>query len=628
MIAALLLTLVQNGDPALGPWRCVLESPGGELPFGLELVAADREISALLVNGAEKIPVTAVERDGPALTIRIDHYDSRITARVAGDGRKLTGTWRKRSGPDTWAELPFRATAGAAPRFAGGTTEPRGALGGRWSVRFASDDDPAVAIFDEEPAGIVRGTFLTTTGDYRYLAGSFHGDTLQLSCFDGAHAFLFRARLEDGNLAGDFWSRDTWHDTWTARRDPKAELPDAFQQTVWNERASLASLVFPDVEGNPRALTEAAFAGRAVLLQVFGTWCPNCYDETEYLVELHERYAERGLSIVGLAFELTGDFERDAGQVKKYVERHGIPYPILIAGTSNKADATQAFAALDRVRSYPTTIFLHGDGRVDSVHTGFTGPATGPAYDHLREEFERRIERLLAETPPANGPTAAFLLEGDWYDHDAFAGGDYRFTEAGDGLQALHRTFGSGFPVLSEEVLSVRIFGDAVWIGDECWRADTDAGVLTHTRNFGARLAPEASPTPLLGQRDMREEADWLRGLTDKDALIRRESAVALAFDRRPTGGSRLREVVPLLRDSDVEVRIAAAWATGEVREPDAKAALLENLAHPNAALRRAAAKAISGLAQDDASLLEYLRPLADDPDPLVRREVALATFR
>ncbi len=628
MIAALLLTLAPASDLEAGPWRCVLESPGGELPFGLELSETEQGLAGVLVNGPERIPVTAVEHDGPSVTIRIDHYDSRITARVFDGGRGLEGNWRKRSGPATWSELPFRATAGSTRRFAGDTTDPAGSIGGRWSAKFASDDDRAVAIFEEHQDGIVTGTFLTTTGDYRYLAGSFHGNTLQLSCFDGAHAFLFRATLDGGALKGDFWSRDTWHDTWTARRDPDAELPNAFEQTVWNERASLADLVFPDVEGNPRALTEAAFMGRGVLLQVFGTWCPNCYDETEYLVELHERYADRGLSIVGLAFEMTGDFERDAAQVKKYVERHEIPYPILIAGTSKKSDATKAFGALDRVRSYPTTIFLRGDGTVHSVHTGFTGPATGPAYDHLRQQFEWRIEDLLAATPPTWGEAGFHLLRGDWHDYAGFAGGDYRFFPEGDRLRALHRVFGSGRPVVSGEVLPVRIVDDAVWIGDECFRFDEAAGVLTYPRDFGVRLAPRESPTPMLASRGMRGEEEWLEALASDEALVRREAIVAIAMKRRPVPESRFREVVPLLRDPDVEVRVAAAWAAGAVREADATEALVEHLGHPNAALRRESVKALHALSLADESLLGPLRPLGRDPDPLVRRAVERALAR
>ena len=202
----------------------------------------------------------------------------------------------------------------------------------------------------------------------------------------------------DRTLKGDFWSRDSWHDTWTARRDPDAELPDAYLQTTWNKKVDLAALKFPDLKGKMRSLADPAFAGKARIIEVFGTWCPNCNDAVQYLAALHDKYKNRGLSIVGLAFEHTGDFERDARQVRRFAEHHGATYPMLVAGLSDKELASKAFPLMDRVRSYPTTIFLHADGRVRAVHTGYTGPATGSAYQELRAKFESLIEELLAES--------------------------------------------------------------------------------------------------------------------------------------------------------------------------------------------------------------------------------------
>ena len=113
---------------------------------------------------------------------------------------------------------------------------------------------------------------------------------------------------------------------------------------------------------------------------------------------LREKYGSRGLVILGLAFEISGDFERDAAQIRKYIARYDVDYPILIAGLSDKAKASAAFGAVDRIRSFPTTIFVSGDGRVRAVYSGFDGPATGPANDRLRAEWESIIEELLAQS--------------------------------------------------------------------------------------------------------------------------------------------------------------------------------------------------------------------------------------
>jgi thiol-disulfide isomerase/thioredoxin len=151
---------------------------------------------------------------------------------------------------------------------------------------------------------------------------------LELATFDGAHAFLFRAGLQpDGSLAGVFWSGSDWTERWTAVRDAEARLPDAFAQTTWTGAVGLGDLVFPDLEGAPRSLDDPAFAGRARIVQVFGSWCPNCHDASRELVRLHRKYGPRGLSIVGLAFEVTGDPKTDAAQVAAYADRHGVSWP-------------------------------------------------------------------------------------------------------------------------------------------------------------------------------------------------------------------------------------------------------------------------------------------------------------
>jgi hypothetical protein len=70
-------------------------------------------------------------------------------------------------------------------------------------------------------------------------------------------------------------------------------------------------------------------------------------------------------------------------------------FPVLVAGLSDKAEATRSIPILDRVRSFPTTIFVGADGNIRAVHTGYSGPATGEAHARLLREFDEQIEALL-----------------------------------------------------------------------------------------------------------------------------------------------------------------------------------------------------------------------------------------
>ncbi len=225
---------------ATGFYRLNLASPGGPLPFDVEVKRdADGELAGFLHNGtAERIPVPQCRIEDGRLVLEILHYDSTLTwpvERERGDGREEPiGTWRKRRGPEEWTEMkayvdgptPERSPEPEFPLVADFTPPASAAdFAGRWRIDFESSEDPAVGIFEAGAPNEVHGTILTSTGDYRYLTGNAFGQSMRLSCFDGAHAFLFTARLsEDGSkIEGTFWSRDTWEESWTAVRDEAAK---------------------------------------------------------------------------------------------------------------------------------------------------------------------------------------------------------------------------------------------------------------------------------------------------------------------------------------------------------------------------------------------------------------------
>ena len=381
-------------------WRGWLDSPGGDLPFNFEVrvPASGGSPSVVIINHPERIAVPEARWDGRQLTLEIGYYQSVLRARLNDSGDRFDGAWTKQLSKGRQRRMPFHATRGAW-RFSLPKNQGPAAVsfGGRWSVQFEKGKQGAVGIFEDVGARGLRGTFLTTLGDYRFLDGVRHGRSMKLSCFDGAHAFLFTATLsEAGELRGDFWSSDSWHETFEGRRDPGASLPDAWKLTS-ADASRLGGLRFPDLRGRLCGLDDKSVRGTARVIVVFGSWCPNCRDETAYLVELHRRYAKQGLKILGLAFEHSGDPEKDRQQLRRYASQHGVRYPILVAGLSDKAKASQALPLLDRVRSYPTTLFLDKQGEVRAVHTGFSGPATGEAHKKLRARFESLIEAMLKD---------------------------------------------------------------------------------------------------------------------------------------------------------------------------------------------------------------------------------------
>ena len=242
------------------------------------------------------------------------------------------------------------------------------------------------------------GTIQTTTGDYRFLAGQMnhwgpHGvhDAFHLSVFDGAHAFLIDGRTDESGsrMTGDFYSGYWFHDTFTARRlaDGEAyELPDPFSEVA---------LTSGDGRLHIPALDSPRYHGKPVIVQIFGTWRPNCHDETPALVDLYTRHHDAGLEVLGLAYEVTGDDARSRRQVERFKDRYGVPWEIVIAGTSDKDQASATLPDLSRVKSFPTTIWIGRDGRVRAIHSGFSGPATGDAHTDLLAEFDRLTRQIV-----------------------------------------------------------------------------------------------------------------------------------------------------------------------------------------------------------------------------------------
>ncbi|GJM19617.1 MAG: hypothetical protein DHS20C14_18300 [Phycisphaeraceae bacterium] len=412
-----------------GHYLLSLESGSGAAPrietsFELttEGAAPNLRSHAVIHNGPERIEVPVVERTRRSVTLGFPHYDSELTlrsVRPADERAVAEGAWRINRGASGVAELPARAVPVG---WVTGTRRPaivadrdaEQTVSGRWAIEFERSG-PAVGVFEIDRYGAATGTVLTPTGDYRYLAGRYEPTLrewgprdpirdddivgkLELSTFDGAHAFaIVGDRRRDGRLAGVFISGSWWAEGWSARKDSTAALPDAFAETIASDPGALGGLIFRDTAGAERAVVDVLNeqGGTVRLVELFGTWCPNCADAADELVELRARYADRGLTVLGVAFEATPDFDRSARQVGVYQDRHGADWPVLIGGTRDKAEATRVFRVLDKVRSYPTILFLNERNEVVAVHTGFSGPATGEAYRSQRARFEEIIEGIL-----------------------------------------------------------------------------------------------------------------------------------------------------------------------------------------------------------------------------------------
>ncbi len=367
-----------------GMWRGVLTVSNQELPF-LMLVDPPQngKIVAYLINGEEKILLNDITITGDSVTIPLHIFDADLKAHLNDGQDGLTGKWTRYGLAEPYT-VPFSAKLGANYRFSEKPAAPQQNYTGKWDVIFKYDDgtsEQAIGVFEQQ-GNQLKGTFLSTTGDYRYLAGEVNQEELRLSTFDGSHAYLFKAKPAATNqIQGDYWSGKSGHATWTGTRNEKAVLPAADTLTYLKPGYSKINFSFPDLNGRKVSLTDEKYRNKVVVVQLLGSWCPNCMDETKFLAPFYEKNKSRGIEVIGLAYEQSPEFNKAKVRVEKMRDRLQVGYDLLIAGTRDKESAAKTLPMLNQLLAFPTTIFIDKKGDVRKIHTGFSGPGTGKYYD-------------------------------------------------------------------------------------------------------------------------------------------------------------------------------------------------------------------------------------------------------
>ena len=385
----------ETNELKLGIWRAELQvTPDDALPFIFEVTSPQ---SLKIFNAEEVILVNDITYSNDTIVFKTPVFEGYIEAKI--NNGNLKGNFIKESLDRV---VPFSAEFGKHERFISETNTINQNVSGNWEVVFSPDaeEDRYVAkgIF-EQNGDKVTGTFRTTTGDYRYLEGIMDGNTMKLSTFDGAHAFLFTAQVKDDTMNGMFYSGNHWSEPFTAKRNDNFELPDANNLTFLNEGFETLEFSFPDAEGHMVSLSDEQFKNKVVVVQVMGSWCPNCLDESKYYSEYYNSNQNKDITFVALAFEYAKTKDKAFQSIKRLKESFGISYPVLLAqyGTSDKVKAQEKLPMLNHVLSYPTSIFIDKKGKVRKIHTGFNGPATGDKYVEFKDEFTNFIDELVNE---------------------------------------------------------------------------------------------------------------------------------------------------------------------------------------------------------------------------------------
>lgn len=394
-----LVGTAQSKKISVTRWRATIQTKGGELPFGLEVQPrAKQRYTVYILNASERLQTDEATLVGDSLVIPIAMFDAELVAKLTPT--TMTGFYRRNKGRKTFAETTFSATLGYGYRFRTNRMAILGNVTGKWNARFTNPEtqktSTAVGTFQQKGTDVV-GSFLTTTGDYRFLDGSMRGDSLFVSTFDGSNAYLLKAKVVGKKMTGTFYSGIKGIRSFEAEQDDKAALPDLNKITFLKKGYDKVSFAFPDDKGNVVSLADPAFKDKVVVVQILGSWCPNCMDEINYLVPFYQQYKAKGVEIVGLAYEKTLDTTFFRGKMNLLRKRLKVTYPLLQAGLNSSESATESLPMLNQVIGFPTSIIIDKKGVVREIHTGFTGPGTGNYYTEWVKHFEGLIDTLVKE---------------------------------------------------------------------------------------------------------------------------------------------------------------------------------------------------------------------------------------
>lgn len=377
-----------------GFWRGEIAMQDKQLPFNFEVIKEGTNYSINLINGDENLALDNVKVVNDSVFFTLHIFDIDIKARI--DHNSLEGVYIKNYLDDY--VLPFTATFGINTRVDNSKSSTK--FDGKWEMTFTGENGEitkGVGLFKKENNKLT-GTILTSSGDYRYLEGFTNNDDFTLYSFDGNHAFIFEANLEnETTLQGDFWSGKSFHESFTAVKNENAALPDANNLTYLKEGYDKMAFSFPDLNGNLVSLDDEKYQNKVIILQIFGTWCPNCMDETKFYTNWYNENKHRNVAIIGLAYEAKDDFNYAKLRVENMKNRFNVGYDFLIAGTYNKEEASKTLPMLNHVMSFPTSIFIDKKRNVRKIHTGFSGPATGDYYLKFIDEFNYFMDALLNE---------------------------------------------------------------------------------------------------------------------------------------------------------------------------------------------------------------------------------------
>ena len=368
-----------------------------QMQVNASIAALNNKAPITIFNGKEVYQLSVKKRIGDTIVYQFPAQDAEWRVAFEKDFSEARGWWINYN-----KKVPVRYPIHLYMTLSEMLAKPDSIfpeLFGRWKVLFepgTPNEEVLVGVFQQEMNGRIFGSFLSETGDYRYLHGFAANGKLHLQTYTGYWAFVVEADLNGSNeMSGVFYSGGKSRSAFKAIKDETVQLRDESSLTYLIKRDEPV-LLKDLIKMNGRKTTiDLAAEKQLTLIQIMGTWCPNCLDETKLLQELQAEYGSKGLRVVSLAFEVGADTKKQRARLKNWMKSMNVTYPVYLAGTSSKDAASARFPMLNGIMSFPTALLVDQQGKIIAIHTGFSGPATGEAYTDLVKKYKQEIENAL-----------------------------------------------------------------------------------------------------------------------------------------------------------------------------------------------------------------------------------------
>jgi len=387
-----------------GIWRGVFTVSESAVPFNFEFKGKDPEHAVFtLLNGSRRDDFHVQRLGKDSIFVKMNTYDAALVAKIEPNGT-LSGEYRSLVPGFRGNSLPFTAEPGKTYRFVepGKDVKPAADLSGKWELKLYSKEAvPASIAVLKQNGNKLTGVIMTVVGDSREIEGTIQGNEFALSGFTGPSPFIIKGKVnEDGTLSGDQGFGIYKNIKFDATKNTDANLPDPYKLTFLKEGYKKLDFIFPDLNGKSVSLSDDKYKGKVVIVEIVGTWCPNCTDQTVFLSPWFNKNQKRGVEAIAIGFEQKDSLAYAQYTLGKLRDKYDIKYDILFGGLADKKLVSQKLPALNKFIAFPTTIIIDRKGEVREIYTGYTGTVTGKYYDDYEKKFNRVLDELIAEPAP------------------------------------------------------------------------------------------------------------------------------------------------------------------------------------------------------------------------------------